>query len=288
MGTGDDVGGKDSSTEDAAGSDRHILPRGEAQRRVQLGALLVGVAVATIALPSLIMGPGGDDEPPATSPPAMAVSVPASTPVGPPASSGSPTPVPSSAAASPRSGAATPSGGSASRPASGSTASGTTPRCAAEPEGNDVTLTAAVSCGVYNAGFGNGWRATGDGLKLLPGWKVPDTGEVGLRVERTRPGLPQTEMALIAARPVRIDGDDVLRFRVWGGRDYGTVLRVSVSPAGRGMVTVSAGADRWTNYSVRLGQLTGAASLTRIDLVVAADEVPQVNRFYLDDIAIVG
>ncbi|MFF3856068.1 hypothetical protein [Micromonospora sp. NPDC002575] len=272
---------------DVGGADRHILPRGAPRRRVQLGALLIGVAVATIALPSLVMGPD-DDGPAATGPPPMALSAPAGTPTGPPTPPGSPTAPgpPTPAAASPGSGAATPTAGRpASRRDAGPNASGPTSRCAATAGGDDVVLTAGVSCGIYDVGFGNGWRATGHGLKLLPGWKVPETDEVALRVERTRPGLPQTEMALVAARPVRIDGDDVLRFRVWGGRDYGTVLRVS---AGHGTVTVSARADRWTNYSVRLGQLTDAASLTRIDLVVAADEVPHVNRFYLDDIAIVG
>ncbi len=282
MGAGGDAGGGGPSTVDGGGSDHHILPRGAPRRRVQLGALLIGVAVATIALPSLVMGPD-DDRSATTSPPPVALSTPAGTPAGPPTPPGPPTP----AAASPGSAAATrpTAGRSASRPGAGPSTSGPTSRCADTAEGDDVVLAAGVSCGVYAAGFGNGWRATGDGLKLLPGWKVPETDEVALRVERTRPGLPQTEMALVAARPVRIDGDDVLRFRVWGGRDYGTVLRVS---AGHGTVTVSARADRWTSYSVPLGELTDAASLTRIDLVVAADEVPHVNRFYLDDIAIVG
>jgi hypothetical protein len=38
--------------------------------------------------------------------------------------------------------------------------------------------------------------------------------------------------------------------------------------------------------TVRLSELTHAPTLARIDLAVAADQVPNVNRFFLDDIAI--
>lgn len=65
------------------------------------------------------------------------------------------------------------------------------------------------------------------------------------------------------------------------------MLKPSVAPTGTEAVTLTAPADKWTTYSVKLAELTRRRTLTRIELVVAADQVSNVNRFFLDDIAIV-
>jgi hypothetical protein len=165
-----------------------------------------------------------------------------------------------------------------------SSAAGPEP-CAAA---GSVRVGTTPSCAVYGQGLGNGWTATGDGLKVLPGELVPGTKETAMRVERSRPALPATALTLTARAPVGIGATSRLRLRVWGGRDYGTVLKVSLAPAGSGSVTLTAAADRWTTYSIRLADLGPGRALARIDLAVAADQVPNVNRFFLDDVALVG
>ena len=217
--------------------------------RVGLTVLLLGIAAATVAVPPLV-APGSTASEPAAPPP----------PVLTPA-----TPAPSSRPAV------------SSRPAP---ATVTAPAPCA-PDSTDVGL--QPSCTIYDGSVGNGWSITSAGLKVLPGELVPDTRERAMRVERSRPARPETEMALIAAKPVGITGRTRLALRIWGGRDHGTVLRVGV---GGTAVTIVAPADRWTSRTVRLADLTPAATLTRIDLRVAADQVPNVGRFFLDDVTL--
>jgi hypothetical protein len=152
-------------------------------------------------------------------------------------------------------------------------------------EGGTVEVGTRPACTVYAGSVGNGWRIVADGLKVLPGEVVPDTKETAMRVERSRPALPHTTMALVAATPVGVQAGTRLRLRVWGGRDFGTVLRLATSPGGTA-VTLTAPADTWTAFSVKLADLSGKPTLGRVDLTVAADQVPNVNRFFLDDIAV--
>ncbi|WP_041841455.1 hypothetical protein [Actinoplanes friuliensis] len=221
-------------------------------QRVGLIALLVAVAVATVAVPPLIT-PSGDK--PAAAPPV---------PFSQPPSPSSPSKTPPSPSPAPRKALAA---------------------CAPVAEGSSVEVTARPSCVVYGPAVGNGWRATGDGLKVIPGEFLPGRKERGLRVERTRPALDSTAMALVAATPVGLRSGDTLKLRVWGGREFGTVLRVGVTP-GSGTVKLTAPAERWTSYSIKLADLTSRDRLSRIDLVVAADEVPNVTNFFLDDITL--
>lgn len=226
-----------------------------ATQRVGVGVLLAGIAVATVLVPPLITRDAAAPPAPVTPPVVPLV-----------ARSSAPSPRPSSASPS-----------------------SSTPQiaaCAPVARGASVALTTSPSCGVYLTGLGNGWTARGDGLKILPGQVVPGTDEAALRVERSRPALPQTAMTLRAAAPIGVAGGDRLRLRVWGGRQFGTVVRLSVEPSSRGPVTLAAPADRWTDYTVRLSDLSGGRSLSAITLVVAADQVPHVNRFFLDDITI--
>jgi hypothetical protein len=123
---------------------------------------------------------------------------------------------------------------------------------------------------------------------VSPGEIVPGTRQTAMRVERSRPAIPATAVALTAKSAVGVAPGERLKLRVWGGRQFGTVLGLSVAPGGTGSVTLTAPADKWTTYSVRLSELTHAPALGRIELAVAADQVPNVNRFFLDDIAILG
>jgi hypothetical protein len=218
--------------------------------RIGLGALLVGIAVATVAVPPLITP---SRRPPATS------------------SLASPAPVLVPPAIGPAD--VTPS---PSRPAS---PSGPAP-CASGG------VTATPSCTLYAGALGNGWTVAGDGMKVLPGAVVPGTRQVAMRVERSRPAVPATTLAFTARRAVGIGPAGRLRLRVWGGREYGTVLKVSLGSAGIGAITLTAAADKWTTYTIRLADLGHSRSLTRIELAVAADQVPHVNRFFLDDVVL--
>ena len=223
----------------ADGGQHRRAPRVTGQR-AGLAVLLVGVAAATVAVPPLIA-------PHRRSPSSSVPSVPSVPPAAAPARvvpSGSPSPLVKSPCA----------------PASG-------------------TLTAQPSCRIYAGGLGNGWTATGDGLKVLPGETVPGTGETAMRVERSRPPVPATVLTIAARTAVGLGPGATLTFRVWGGREFGTVALVS---AGAAPVRISAPADRWTSYTIPLGR----GRLQRITLAVEADQVPNVNRFFLDDIAI--
>jgi hypothetical protein len=225
-------------------------------RRIGLGALLAGIAAATVAVPPLIT----PDKKAAQVPP-VASAVPPAALV--PAGTASP-----------------------SHPAAPS-ATGPAP-CAPAANGGTVEVTGRPACAIFTGGLGNGWTVTGDGMKVLPGEIVPGTRQTAMRVERSRPAIPATAVALTAEAAVGVAPGERLKLRVWGGRQFGTVLRLSVAPGGTGSVTLTAPADKWTTYSVRLSELTHAPALARIELAVAADQVPNVNRFFLDDIAILG
>jgi hypothetical protein len=100
-----------------------------------------------------------------------------------------------------------------------------------------------------------------------------------MRVERSRPAVPATVLTITARTAVGLGPGAKLTFRVWGGREFGTVALVS---AGASSVRINAPADRWTSYTIPLGR----GRLQRITVAVEAGQVPNVNRFFLDDIAI--
>jgi hypothetical protein len=232
------------------GRRRHRRMPGGAGPRVGLGVLLVGIAVATVVVPPLITP---SHRLPAT------------------ASVATPSPVLVPPAIGPATVTVAPSG----------------PAPCASGNGNG-SVTATPSCTLYSIALGNGWSVAGDGLKVLPGEVVPGTKQVAMRVERSRPAVSATTLAFTARTPVGIGPAVRLRLRVWGGRQYGTVLKVSRGPDGNGSITLTAAADRWTTYTIRLADLGRGSSVTRIELAVAADQVPNVNRFFLDDVALVG
>ena len=229
------------------GQHRRRAP-GVTGQRIGLGALLVGIAVATVAVPPLIT-PGRKQAaapPVVTSTAPIAKLVPAVT-----------------ASAAPASAAPTP----------------TRAGCA-------VQVTTTPACAVYTGSLGNGWSVRGDGMKVLPGETVPGTEERAMRVERSRPAIPATALTLTARSTLGISPGDHLKLRVWGGREFGTVLKLSVAPGGTGSLTLTAPADKWTSFTIKLADLTRGRTLSRIDFAVAADQVPNVNRFFLADIAL--
>ena len=61
-----------------------------------------------------------------------------------------------------------------------------------------------------------------------------------------------------------------------------TACSSSGSGSSSGSVQIDAPADRWTSWTVPLG----GGRLQRITLAVEAGQMPNVNRFFLDDIAI--
>jgi len=223
-------------------------------QRVGLGVLLVGIAVATVVIPPLIT----PDRKPAAAPPASSLAPPAAL-------------VP----------AVTVSARPSRSPSSG-------PQGCVPAKPGTVEVSSRPSCAVYTASLGNGWTITGDGMKVLPAAVVPDTKETAIRVERTRPAIPATSVALACKSPIGISPGGRLTLRIWGGREYGTVVKLAVAPAHTGSVLLAAPADRWTTFTVKLSELTRGTTLARIDLAVAADQMPNVNRFFLDDITILG
>lgn len=240
--------------------------RGVPAQRFGLGALLVGIAVATVAVPPLIT----PEKKGRTAAPAAPAPIAQLAPAG---TASQPATLPATPAAS------TPISAPASAP-------GPKP-CAPAATGGIVEVSTRPACGIYTGSLGNGWSVTGNGMKVLPGATVPETKEPALRVERARPAIPASALTITAKQPVGVAAGDRLTLRVWGGREYGTVLKLSAGPAGTGSVTITAPADKWTSYTVKLAELTQGNNLSRIDVTVAADQVPNVNRFFLDDIALV-
>jgi hypothetical protein len=222
--------------------------------RLGLGLLLIGIAVATIAVPALVAPRHKSPATPTAAPiPPMAQLFPAA----------------SAAASHPSSAHPSSAHNGPAKACTPAAKSGATP-----------------SCAIYTASMGAGWSVTGDGLKVLPGGTVPATREPAMLVERSVPATSHTAFGLTARSAVAIKPGDQVRLRVWGGEGSGTVLKLSVAPAGTGPVTLTAPAGRWTAYAMKLSQLTRGTSLTGLQLVVATDQVPDVNRFFLDDIAL--
>jgi hypothetical protein len=140
------------------------------------------------------------------------------------------------------------------------------------------------------ATLGTGWQVDGAGTKVLPGEKVPGTEQIAIRVETQQ---PTASVTLQATMPVGVPDNGRLQLRVYGARVYGTILRLSMSASGSAdtsrTVVLTAPADTWTSFTVRVADLSpgGHPSVRRIDLAVATDQLPRAYRFFLDDIALI-
>ncbi|GAA0425151.1 hypothetical protein Acor_82890 [Acrocarpospora corrugata] len=161
------------------------------------------------------------------------------------------------------------------------------PSCAA-PRGSEIT--AVPACLIYASALGTGWRVSGSGTNVTPGRPVPDSDQVAVRIQKRVKSRDQpATVTLLASSAVAIGAGSRLRLRVYGGRQYGTILRLSASPsagrAGATTVTLQAPPERWASFVVRVGDLS-PARLRRIDLAIATDQLPQSYEFYLDDLAL--
>ncbi|MET7392774.1 hypothetical protein ABZS66_04670 [Dactylosporangium sp. NPDC005572] len=138
------------------------------------------------------------------------------------------------------------------------------------------------ACAVYGAALGTGWSIESAGVKVVPAGVVPGTDQVALRVE------PKEKTAFVALVATAAVTATTLRFRVYGGRVHGTVLRVTVAEtAGRpaaAPVVLTAPVDVWTAFELDLAELLPGRALRRIDLVIATDMVPNAYRFFVDDV----
>lgn len=214
--------------------------------------LAVGIGLVTVGVPPLLLPRDRKAAPPA----AMATTAPNATSTAPSASA---------------SGTSTSTSISASSTASSATA--------AQACGTGGSTRPA--CTVYGAALGTGWAVESAGVKVVPAGVVPGTDQVAFRVE---PKEKTASVALVAATPVAARH---LRFRVYGGRVHGTVLRVSAAGGGgpgRAPVVLSAPVDVWTVFEVELAEFIPGGALRRLDFVIATDMVPNAYRFFLDDI----
>lgn len=154
------------------------------------------------------------------------------------------------------------------------------PSCA--PATAATVVAGLPACAVYTTALGNGWAIESTGVRVIAAGVVPGTDIVALRVE---PQEKAASVSLVAAVPVRVPDGARLRFRVYGGRVHGTVLRVTVSadarPSGTAPVVLTAPVDVWTTFAVDLGT---QHTVRRIDLVIATDLVPNAYRFFVDDL----
>ncbi|GAA1019820.1 hypothetical protein Aple_061300 [Acrocarpospora pleiomorpha] len=164
------------------------------------------------------------------------------------------------------------------------------PSCAA-PRGSAVLeITPVPACSIYASALGTGWQASGSGTNVTPGRPVPDSDQIAIRIQkRTKTREQPATVTLLAASPVAMGAGTRLRLRVYGGRQYGTILRLSASPsagrAGAKTVTLQAPPERWAAFVVHVGALS-PGRLRRIDLAIATDQLPQAYEFYLDDITL--
>jgi hypothetical protein len=174
--------------------------------------------------------------------------------------------------------------------AAGTPSAGPRPCAAPAPAAAAATVDAGTgqpSCGVYTTVAGPGWQVAASGAELLPGERVPGTQQLALRVQ---PRQPTAAVSMLAAAPIAVPGSGHLTVKVYGGRVRGTVLRLSVSASTavdtRRPVVLTAPADRWTTFTATFAQLLpdAAGAVRRIDLVLAADLMPNTSRFFLDGI----
>ncbi len=164
------------------------------------------------------------------------------------------------------------------------------PSCTAPQGSGLVAVTPVPACSIYASALGTGWQASGSGTNVDPGRPVPDGEETAIRIQRRVKTRDQpATVTLLAGAPVRIGANTRLRLRVYGGRQYGTILRLSASPsagrAGATTVTLQAPPEQWTSFVVHVGTLS-PGRLRRIDLAIASEQLPQAYEFYLDDIAL--
>ncbi|NAS21241.1 hypothetical protein GT755_06015 [Herbidospora sp. NEAU-GS84] len=164
------------------------------------------------------------------------------------------------------------------------------PSCTAPGSSGVVEVTPVPACSIYASALGTGWQASGSGTNVDPGRPVPDGEEAAIRIQRRVKTRDQpATVTLLAGSPVLIGANTRLRLRVYGGRQYGTILRLSASPsagrAGATTVTLHAPPERWTSFVVHVGTLS-PGRLRRIDLAIASEQLPQAYEFYLDDIAL--
>ncbi|WP_062429976.1 hypothetical protein [Herbidospora daliensis] len=164
------------------------------------------------------------------------------------------------------------------------------PPCAAPRGSGVVEVTPVPACSIYASALGTGWQASGSGTNVDPGRPVPDGEEAAVRIQRRVKTRDQpATVTLLAGSPVLIGANTRLRLRVYGGRQYGTILRLAASPsagrAGAATVTLHAPPERWTSFVVHVGTLS-PGRLRRIDLAIASEQLPQAYEFYLDDIAL--
>jgi hypothetical protein len=212
--------------------------------------LVAAVGVVTVAVPPLIAPDEGGSGSTATAPTTPATgSATATTPA--PTSTSLPT--------------LTSSPGEATRP-----------QCA--PVNPSAVAAGLPSCTVYSTALGNGWAIESTGVKVVPAGVVPGTDQVAIRVE---PEEKVASVSLVAAVPVTLPAGARLRFRVYGGRVHGTVLRVSVQPGAGKPVVLTAPVDVWSSFAVEVGT---QRTVQRIDLVIATDMVPNAYRFFVDDV----
>ncbi|GAB1820434.1 hypothetical protein [Herbidospora sp. RD11066] len=164
------------------------------------------------------------------------------------------------------------------------------PSCATSRGSGIVEVTPVPACSIYASALGTGWRASGIGTNVDPGRPVPDGEEAAVRIQRrVKSRDDPATVTLLAGSPVLTGANTRLRLRVYGGRQYGTILRLSASPsagrAGATTVTLHAPPERWTSFVVHVGTLS-PGRLRRIDLAIASEQLPQAYEFYLDDIVL--
>ncbi|MER5643723.1 hypothetical protein [Streptosporangium sp. NPDC002524] len=161
--------------------------------------------------------------------------------------------------------------------------------------GTDGTVeitSARPSCAVYTTVLSTGWQALGTGTNVTPGQKLPGGEQTAMRVQKRveRREDPAT-VTLLASSPFTVGRNTTLRLRVFGGREFGTILRVSASPsadrAGTRTMVLQAPPLRWSSFTLRVGALS-PGRLRRVDLAIATDQMPQAYEFFVDDIVFRG
>ncbi|MEU8386346.1 hypothetical protein [Streptosporangium sp. NPDC048865] len=288
-------------------------------RRTRYVVLAVAVGAVAIGVPPLLIPePDGSitarprNAPPTVTLPGTPPATPAVTPPATPAvtspGAASPTASPAASTATP---AVSPSASRRSRPAlrpEASPAARSTPRstprssgapglsCVA-PTGSGAGRTVEItstgpSCAVYTTVLSTGWQALGTGTNVTPGQRLPDSEQTAMRVQkRVKKREDPATVTLLAASPFTVGRNTTLRLRIFGGREFGTILRVSASPsagrAGTRTMVLQAPPLRWSSFTLRVGALS-PGRLRRVDMAIATDQMPQAYEFFVDDIVFRG